>query len=73
MGIFVKMKLTEKQRQRIRIIAGIFLIVGVLLIILLLIIYTNMGLEKLFTDDNIKCLDFCFNGENFSQQWKCVC
>jgi len=69
MGIFIKMKLTEKQRQ----IIGIIFIIGIFLLIFLLIAYTNIYLEKLFTDDNIKCLNFCFNGENFSQQWMCNC
>jgi len=67
------MKLTKKAKKRIRIIAGIIAIIGLFLFLLFLIICGNNWIENIFTENNIKCLDYCFYGKNFTYQWVCNC
>jgi len=67
------MKLSKRQRQKIRELAGIILIIGILALVIFVVVLGNIELEKLFTDDNIKCLDYCLNGKSFNMSWVCNC
>ena len=60
-------------KEKIKIICGILLVIIVILMFAFLIIFVNGKINNLFSDGNIRCLDYCFNGVNFSEQWRCLC
>jgi len=67
------MEITKRHIEIMRMIAGIILVVGIFVLIILMVVFSNIQIEKMMTDDNIKCLDFCFNGKSFNMSWVCNC
>jgi len=49
----MKIKLTKKQKQNIKLIAGISLIVGIFMLLLFAIVYAGIEIGQLLTDDKV--------------------